>query len=108
MPKATHLSFVSHMNKGFSILDSGVVAEYRHLPGAYHKLQLNFKSISGEAEENALLFYRKEGGKDSFCLRQYDDETVPDDAKFIGHMTVVSNIPSSYSATLNPTHSYDV
>ena len=92
------------MNKGTRVLDNGLVAEYRFLPGAYDKLEFNFKHIQCEAEENALLFY----DGDKYTLRQYNDEEVEDNAKFMGHMTVVSNIPSCYNGTLNPTHTWEV
>lgn len=108
MSNATTLSLIPHMNKGTIVSENGIITQYRYLPGANDKQELNFKSITDEAEENSLLFYDSKSKDKKFLLRQYDDEEVPQDAKFMGHMTVVSNISSTYSGTLNPTHTYDV
>ena len=56
---ATNLTFIPHMNKGTRVLDNGLVAEYSFLPGAYDKLEFNFKvlflSISLVSESLSVL-----------------------------------------------------
>ena len=98
-----------NMNNGTAINETGFVTQHKHLPGATKQVYLSFKSISCEPEEDALLFYvpnKNGGGK--CILRQFNDEEVPNEAKYMGHMTTTTNTRAEYSGVLNLSHTYDV
>jgi len=109
MPDSKHLIMPENMNDGTRITQEGFIAEHKHLPGATKKNYLSFKPIDGEPEENALIFCHKSPTRGlSIHIRQFEDEQIPEESYYIGHMTVESNSRAEYSGVLNSSHTYVV
>ena len=104
-----HLTMSENMNHGTRITQQGFIAEHRHLPGATKKNYLSFKPIDGEPEENELIFCHKSPTRNlSIHLRQFEDDVIPEESYYIGHMTVATNSRAEYSGVLNSSHTFVV